>query len=101
MSFPIQCVVCSTVRALRTTRNHFNALNRGVLTNVPTNLGNQLPIQSPSRRNALHAKQNQHPIGSDKESRPHSGYDDYTVGHAIRNVIEPVPSPPPGSGAAP
>ena len=28
-------------------------------------------------------------------------YDDYTVGHAIRNVTEPVPSPPPASGAAP
>jgi hypothetical protein len=28
-----------------------------------------------SRRNALHAKQNQHPIGSDKESQTHSGYD--------------------------
>jgi hypothetical protein len=28
-------------------------------------------------------------------------YDDYTVGHAIRNVTEPVPAPPPASGAAP
>jgi hypothetical protein len=28
-------------------------------------------------------------------------YDDYTIGHAIRNVIEPVPSPLPATGAAP
>ena len=28
-------------------------------------------------------------------------YDDYTVGHAIRHVTEPVPSPLPASGAAP
>jgi hypothetical protein len=28
-------------------------------------------------------------------------YDDYTVGHTIRNVIEPVPSPSSGAAAAP
>lgn len=28
-------------------------------------------------------------------------YDDYTVGHTIRNVTEPVPSPSPAAGAAP